>query len=166
MQIYLIGFMGVGKSTVGAALAKLLNRPLIDTDAEIVAAAGMSISEYFAKYGEAEFRKLEHETLERVSQGPDAIIACGGGVAIFPNNVETMHQYGKTVLLRLCCREIWRRVRLNNDRPLLEGKKNVADIHALMDARLRAYKRAADIRVSCFKRSPEEIAKSIAEALA
>ncbi len=165
MQIYLIGFMGVGKTTVGQALAKATGRPLIDTDAEIVAAAGMSISDYFAKYGEDKFRDLEHETLEKVSQGSDAIISCGGGVAIFERNVATMHQYGKTVLLKAPAREIWRRVRFTNDRPLLAGRMNVESIQALMDARLPAYKKAADIKVSCFKRSPEEIAATIAQSL-
>ncbi len=165
MQIYLIGFMGVGKSTVGRALSKLLGRPLIDTDERIVEAIGMSISEYFAKCGEAEFRKLEHQVLEEVSAGPEAVISCGGGVAIRQENVDTMHQYGKTVLLVLPVREIWHRVRYNNDRPLLEGKKNVVDIQALMDARLPAYKRAADYKVSCFKRTPEEIAATIKDTV-
>lgn len=163
MQIYLVGFMGAGKSTVGKKLAPLLNRKFIDTDDAIVNKIGMSISEFFEQYGEDAFRKLEHEVLEEVSAGEDAIIACGGGVAIFQNNVDCMRTYGKIFLLQASPETVLSRVKNDEKRPLLKNRKTIEGIAELMEKRVPYYEKAADFRVVCDGKTSKIVACEIAE---
>jgi shikimate kinase len=162
-QIYLIGFMGTGKSTVARELSARLKRPLLDTDEEIVKTAGISISDYFAKYGEAAFRNLEHQVLEQISAGADAVISCGGGVALRQDNVACMKHHGTIFLLTATPETILARVRHDTKRPLLQGKKNVRDIGALMEQRVPFYQQAADHQVATDRGTPQEIANEIAK---
>jgi shikimate kinase len=160
-QIYLIGFMGTGKSTVARELSHLLQRAVIDTDAEIVSRAGMSIADYFARWGEAAFRDLEHQVIRELSEGAEAIISCGGGVVLRQDNVDCMKDLGTVVLLTAEPATVLERVRYDTKRPLLEGKKNVTDIAALMATRMPYYQAAADVMVATDQRSPKNIAKEI-----
>lgn len=164
-QIYLIGFMGTGKSTVAKALSGLLDCPVVDLDDEIEKTAGMSIADYFQQYGETSFRLLEHQVLKQVSCGQDAIVSCGGGVALRRDNVDCMKAYGRIFLLTASPKTVWERVRYDDKRPLLQGKKNVPAIEALMNERLPFYEKAADKMVSTDERSPREIAEEIADFL-
>jgi len=78
-RIYLVGFMGAGKSTVGRELSLILHRPLMDLDAEIEKAEGITVREIFARFGEPRFRQIEREHLKRISEASPAIVALGGG---------------------------------------------------------------------------------------
>ncbi len=160
-QIYLIGFMGTGKSTVARQLAKLTKRSLIDSDDEIVKRIGMSISDYFEKHGEATFRELEHKVLEEISRGEDAVISCGGGVALRLDNLTCMHTYGTTFLLTATPETILQRVATDEKRPLLRGKKNIPAIRELMAARVPYYEKAADYQVATDDKTPREVAEQI-----
>lgn len=161
MQIYLIGFMGTGKSTVARKLAPLLKRRCLDTDDEITKKANMTIPKYFEQFGEAGFRKLEHEVLEEISKDTDAVISCGGGVALFENNVAVMKQYGRIVLLDTSPEVIFGRIKGDANRPLLKNRNSVEKIAELMSQRAPYYKKAADITISCDGRTPTEIAAEI-----
>ena len=86
-NIYLIGFMGVGKSAVARELHKKLDLPLIEMDQEIVDRQGMEISEIFARHGEAFFRGLESALIREIANGHDAIVSCGGGAVLREENV-------------------------------------------------------------------------------
>lgn len=160
-NIYLIGFMAVGKTTVAESLHRLTGYELLDTDAVIVAKTGRSIPDIFSSEGEAGFRKIETRCLEEVSLGNGQIISCGGGVAIQPANVKIMHAHGTCILLEAKAETILKRVADDDNRPLLKGRKSISGIQSLMEERLPYYRKAADLVVSVDGKSPEEIAKEI-----
>ena len=128
-HIYLVGFMGCGKSTVARELSKELGITYIDTDNQIVEEQNMPVSEIFDTYGEEYFRKLETELLERLSDAKPLIIACGGGMATRDCNIELMKDSGLVVMLSAKPETIYERVRFNRNRPLLNGNMNVEYIN-------------------------------------
>ena len=162
-HIYLVGFMGCGKSTVARELSKELGITYIDTDNQIVEEQNMPVSEIFDTYGEEYFRKLETELLERLSDAKPLIIACGGGMATRDCNIELMKDSGLVVMLSATPETIYERVRFNRNRPLLNGNMNVEYISSLMEKRLLFYNKAADVVVETDERTPEDIVKKIVE---
>ena len=162
--VFLIGFMGVGKSSVAALLGQRLNVPVQEMDACIVEREGMSIPEIFDRRGEPYFRDAEHALLEEL--GSEAqIISCGGGVPMRPDNVKSMHELGLTLLLTARPETILERVRHDDDRPLLRGRKNVTYIAELMEQRRERYEAAADCQVSTDGRTVEELSREIVALL-
>jgi len=99
MKIYLIGYMGSGKSTLGRNLAKELGISWIDLDSEIESRYKISIPDFFSKYGETAFRDVEQKILTEFSSTQDVVISTGGGVPCFHNNMELMNQTGFTIYL-------------------------------------------------------------------
>ncbi|MBQ7677431.1 MAG: shikimate kinase [Lachnospiraceae bacterium] len=164
-NIFLIGFMGVGKSTVGWELARLLHRRFIDSDQYLTQQQKMSISEIFAAYGEEHFRAVETACIRELSAMKRCVISCGGGVVLRGENVAAMKEGGVIVLLEASPEAILERVSRNNRRPLLEGKKNIEDIREMMDARLPFYQRAADHVVRSEQKTTKDVAKEIADRL-
>ncbi|MDN5293136.1 MAG: shikimate kinase [Eubacteriales bacterium] len=120
-NIILVGFMGTGKSTVGRLLAKKLQKEFYDTDAEVERVTGLSVKEIFRRYGEVRFRSEEKAALKRLLQGDNRVIATGGGIVLDPENRELMQARGVVVCLTATPEEIYRRVKNNDDRPLLQG---------------------------------------------
>ena len=96
-NIFLIGFMGVGKSTMARLLAEALQMELIEMDETIEAEQEMTINEIFAQKGEEGFRDIESALVERISQEKKAIISCGGGAVLRAKNVENMKKSGKII---------------------------------------------------------------------
>ena len=162
-HIYLVGFMGCGKSTVARELSRQLGIAHIDTDACIAGEQDMSIADIFEKYGEEHFRRLETDLLERLQNEPPAVIACGGGMAARDNNIELMKKSGLVVMLTARPDTIYARVRHNKNRPLLNGNMNIEYITGLMEKRLDCYNRAADVHVATDECTPEDIVKKIVE---
>lgn len=160
-NIYLIGFMGVGKSAVARQLHQKLNLPLIEMDQEIVDRQGMEISEIFARHGEAFFRDLESDLIKEIANGDGAIVSCGGGAVLRKENVDAMQQSGKVILLTAEPETILDRVKGFSHRPLLKGKMDVASIRELMDQRKQAYENACQFFVTTDGKLPEEIADEI-----
>ena len=99
MKIYLIGYMGSGKSTLGRSLAKALGISWIDLDTEIESRYKVSIPDFFSKYGETAFRDVEHKVLNDIALIPDIVVSTGGGVPCFHNNMELMNHTGITIYL-------------------------------------------------------------------
>ncbi|HEX5555562.1 MAG TPA: shikimate kinase [Chitinophagaceae bacterium] len=99
MKVFLLGFMGSGKTYWGRRLAAGMNVPLIDLDEEIVKDAGMSIPDIFARKGEAYFRELERDKLHEILQNEHFIVSCGGGVPCFFDNMVVMNNEGLTIWL-------------------------------------------------------------------
>lgn len=163
-NIVLIGFMGAGKSTVGAALAKRLQRECVETDALIEQSEGMSIPQIFEKKGEQYFREQETK-LARDIAGSGKVVSCGGGMPMRSENVEYLKQGGVIVLLDAAPKTILARVKNDNNRPLLQGKKNVEAIKELIDARMPKYIAAADITVKTDGKSADKICFEILEKL-
>lgn len=119
-SVVLVGMMGAGKSSVGRRLAKALGLPFIDADAEIEKAAGMSISDIFAKHGEPEFRSGERRVVSRLLDDPAAVIATGGGAFMDETTREKVRVRGVSVWLKADLDVLLRRVRKRGGRPLLK----------------------------------------------
>lgn len=160
-NIYLIGFMGSGKSTIASQMQKRFHLRRIEMDDCIVKKAGMPISQIFATQGEPAFRRMETALLKKISYHSDYVVSCGGGVVLKAENVRLMKRSGKVVLLVASPEVILERVSRNNRRPVLEGKKNLKDITEMMEARRPAYEAAADLTIEIDGKTPEEIADEL-----
>lgn len=160
-NIFLIGFMGVGKSTIARMLAKELNAELIEMDETIEAEAGMTINEIFEKNGEAYFRDLESALVERIADKGGAIVSCGGGAVLREQNVQNMKKNGSIVFLSATPETIYERVRYSTNRPLLNGNMNVEYITQLMERRREAYEKAADVVIATDGKEKLQIVKEI-----
>lgn len=164
-NIYLIGFMGTGKSTVSRSLAELLGYEEIDTDAWIVRQQNKSIPEIFETQGEAHFRDLETRLLEQMKEQQHKIISCGGGMVLREENVSLMKENGVVVLLTAAPQTILSRVEKGTDRPILNGNMNVDYIRGLMEKRTPYYEAAGEVVIVTDDRQPEEIAQEIKKKL-
>jgi shikimate kinase len=162
MRVFLTGFMGSGKTTVGRALGAALGWPFVDLDAEVEARAAMTVREVFARLGEPAFRELEHEALQRVLVAPAAaVVATGGGTFTFPRNLALVREAGWSVWLNPAFATIVSRIGAlgKQDRPLF---RNEVEALALYRARLPAYGEA-DCRVDVgAQETPEEVAARVA----
>lgn len=164
-HIFLIGFMGAGKSTVAHLLAEMLELPEIDLDARIVARAGRSIPELFAQEGEDAFRDLETQELAELSDAPSHVVACGGGVVIRSENRAALKRMGVVVYLRVTAGEALARIGDAETRPLLAGGGGALAATALLSARENLYRSVADITVDTVGRDPQAIADQVAAEL-
>lgn len=162
--LILTGFMGVGKSSVGRVLAGKLRCPFIDLDAEIVAKAGCSINEIFAKDGETAFRILESACLEHVLHRGGAVIATGGGAVNTDANRSLMRASGVVVNLTASFDRIMERLLGATNRPLYAGNDPAKRAKALMEQREQFYN-DADIRIDTDGKSVEDVAAEILEYL-
>jgi len=146
--IYLVGFMGSGKSTIGRLLADRLGWHFIDLDEEIEAAQGMSISRIFETRGETEFRRLEHEAMRArvhtIECGRPTVLALGGGAFVQPENYALVENNGITIWLDCPFEMVRRRVEGAPDRPLARDAESFARLY---EARRESYKRA-DFRIA------------------
>ncbi len=144
-KLFLVGFMGTGKTTLGRMLAARLGWEFLDLDVAIEAEAGDTIGRIFAEKGEPWFRALETRILARLAGAPGrAVIACGGGTFCAPGTQSLMRLCGVSVWLDQPFEQIWeRRDALSQGRPLLRGE---SELRALYDARLGFY-RSADLRL-------------------
>ncbi|SPE22154.1 Shikimate kinase [Acidobacteriia bacterium SbA2] len=157
-QIYLLGFMGSGKSTVGELLSKKLGWPFIDLDTVIEAGQGVSIREIFERSGEAFFRQLERAALTEVSKTEPVVIALGGGTFANETNVELIRETGGTTIWLDCPMEILlERCSGMVTRPLF---RNPESLERLLDLRLPYY-RLAEFRVYTEGRSAQEVTEQI-----
>lgn len=120
MKIFLIGFMGCGKSTLGKKLAVKLGYDFVDLDHQIEKNIGTTIGSYFAAHGEAAFRKLESETLKTFSYPANAVIATGGGTPVFFDNMDWMNANGLTLYIEMSPAALAKRLESGKEkRPLL-----------------------------------------------
>lgn len=164
-NIFLIGFMGVGKSTVSECLSREYGMEAVEMDEVIAEKEGMSIPDIFEKRGEEYFRCLETEFLSGLRTYKNAVISCGGGTAMREQNVAEMKKNGKVVLLTASPDTILERVKDSDERPLLNGHKDVGYISGLMEARREKYEAAADFVVSTEKKSASEICRELLNKL-
>ena len=129
MRIFLVGFMGSGKSYTGKRLAKLLNFDFIDLDNYIETKTQSTITEIFTIYGEDKFRKIEQNTLHSIVKEQEAaiIVSCGGGTPCFFDNMQWMNQHGITIYLDTPVSVLMQRLKPGIiNRPLLRNKSDVA----------------------------------------
>ena len=159
--LFFIGFMGVGKTSVSAALGRMLELPVIEMDEQIARNDGMTIPEIFAQKGESHFRACETALPEGLAAENACLVSCGGGVAMRQENVAAMRRCGTVVLLTARPEVILERVKDSDERPLLQGRKNVTDIAALMAQRRSAYEAAADVTVDTSDLTIEEVCRAV-----
>ena len=144
-NIVLIGFMGAGKTTISDYMSTMFDMKLVEMDQEIAEREEMSIPDIFATYGEEYFRNLETNLLKELQTGQNCIISCGGGAAMREENVVEMKKNGRVVLLTASPETIYDRVKDSNERPILNGNKNVEFIAGMMEKRREKYEAAADV---------------------
>ena len=164
MNIYLVGFMGSGKSTVGRILARRLGRDFVETDDEIEIRSGMKISELFSRHGEEYFRTKEKETLEAVSKIHNLVVSCGGGVVIDKENRKLLESTGVVICLEADVESIYERVKHSGQRPLLNVESPKEKIQELLIQRQRFY-REARYCVNTVNLTPTQVAENILEIL-
>ena len=160
-NIFLIGFMGCGKSTVADFLNRELSMEVIEMDQIIAKREGMSISDIFEVHGEAYFRELETKLLKEMESRSRVVVSCGGGTPMRECNVAEMKKSGCTVLLTACPETVLQRTKDNHDRPLLEKNKNVEFIAELMEKRREKYEAAADIIIETDGKNKKEICEEL-----
>jgi shikimate kinase len=162
-SIYLIGFMGSGKTTIGKALSLSLNVPVIDSDEEISRQAGKTISEIFDAEGEAAFRLLEAECLRNLPV-EDSIITTGGGIILREENRIWMRENGVVIFLDASPNEILKRLEGDKTRPLLIGDKE-AKVVKILSERLLLYVDTANLIIETTGKSVEAIVKELVQRL-
>jgi len=123
MKIFLIGFMGSGKTTIGRRLVERIGFDFVDTDCFIEMQQGLTVSEIFTKRGEAVFREMERNILEEIQKLEYAVVSTGGGMPCYKDNIDLMLASGKVVYLKTSPQALTRRLlRSHTDRPLIKGK--------------------------------------------
>ncbi len=163
-NIVLIGFMGVGKTTIGKLLAKKLGFHFTDTDAQIVTQAGCPIPEIFTKEGEEGFRQRETTVLNALTTKQHSIIATGGGIITREENIPILKKLGYVVWLTASENEIYDRVTANSDRPLMQTKDPRQTIRDLLTLRDPLYSSACHLCVDTTGFHSEDIAYGVRES--
>ncbi len=163
-NIYILGFMGSGKTSVGQKLAEKLNKRFIDLDEAIEKKEGVSISDIFLTKGEDYFRNIEREVLAEVAEEHDFVVSTGGGVVLNGDNLKVMKETGVTVSLLASPEVVYERVKDSNLRPLLEVADPMGEIKRLLFERAHLYIKS-DIIVDTSDLSIEEAADQILEEI-
>ena len=167
--IALVGLMGVGKSSVGRRLANALALPFRDADAEVEAAAGRSIPDIFAEFGEAAFRDGERRVIARLLDQPPHVLATGGGAFMNPETRALIKTKAVSVWLKTDLDILARRVARKDTRPLLAGKDPMAVLEAQAAARYPAYAEA-DVTVetgdAAHHTTVDQVIRSLSEFVA
>ena len=162
--VALVGMMGVGKSTVGKKLADSLGAPFVDSDDEIVRAAGLSVQEIFERHGEPEFRRGERRVIERLLGGPPVVLATGGGAYMDPETRALLKEKATTVWLRADLDLIWKRVNRRDTRPLLKRDNPKQVLADLLAVRAPIYAEA-DIAIDSGDGPATDAVKAIRDAM-
>lgn len=161
MTIFLCGFMGCGKSTIGERLAAQLQAPFVDMDAYIEAQAGMTIPEIFEKYGEPHFRDLETQAVRDLASR-DGVIACGGGAMLREENAAIAAQSGDVLYLDVPFHICYRRI-ADTDRPIVR-RSTRQELEQLYNQRRVIYQKHSTRKIEAVK-SPSATVKAIVELL-
>ncbi|MEQ1652527.1 MAG: shikimate kinase [Hyphomicrobium sp.] len=141
--IVLVGMMGSGKSSVGRKLAARLALPFVDSDSEIEIAAGCTVQQFFARYGEAEFRAGERRVINRLLERPMMVLATGGGAFMNPETRDLIHDNATSVWLQVDAAILTQRIGRRHDRPMLHGYADPATgIKTILTERETTYAKA------------------------
>lgn len=165
--IFLTGFMGSGKSTLGRCLSRRLSLPFTDTDVRIEKDREKSITDIFAQEGEEAFRRMETQALRSIGEeGIRQVVSTGGGLPMREENRRMMKEAGIVVFLKVRAETVYDRLRGDTSRPLLQKEDPQAEIRRLLAERNPLYEKGADLIVEVDGRTPEELTEEIAAACA
>ena len=164
MVIFLIGYMGSGKSKMGEALSKILNYDFVDTDRLISQVSGKTISEIFETSGQEHFRELEKEILRTFASREQLVVATGGGTPVYQDNMEWMNAHGITVYLEANAGLLFHRLATSREgRPLIEKLNDVElmeQITGHLAVRIPVYRKAV-ITVEAANPDPKGLAEKV-----
>jgi shikimate kinase len=156
---------GSGKSTVGRHLGRRLGLPFFDSDHVIEQRLGCSIREYFAREGEAAFRDVEEQVIADLARGPDAVVATGGGAVLREANRRTLREGGHVIYLRSTPEELYRRLRHDTNRPLLQVADPLDKLRSLHAERDPLYRETAHFQIETGRPSVPTLVNMIAMQL-
>lgn len=164
-NIFLVGLMGAGKSTIGRRLAQELGKQFRDSDSEIEKKTGVSIDVIFDIEGEQGFRARETGILKELVEEQGIVLATGGGAVLAPENRELLRDNGLVIYLKATAEHLAGRVRLDRRRPLLQSGDKLAKIHELMIQRDPIYQQLADMVVETNNRSIPRVVREISKMI-
>lgn len=164
-NIFLIGPMGAGKSTIGRQLAALLKKDFLDTDHEIERRTGAAIPLIFEIEGEPGFRRREALAIDELTRKTNVILATGGGAVLDAGNRKSLHERGSVVYLRAEIDILVERTHRDRGRPLLQTADPRAKLEEIMRVREPLYRSTAHVVVDTDRRSPQVVARDVADTL-
>lgn len=160
-MIVLIGMPGSGKSTVGRSLARRMQLPFADSDTVIEQRLGCLIRDYFDREGEAAFRDVEQAVIDDLSQGENAVLATGGGAVLRPSNRNALHSRCHVFYLRTSPDDLYRRLRHDTQRPLLQVQDPLKKLRELYRDRDPLYRRTAHFVIEAARPSVQALTSMV-----
>jgi len=164
-NIFLVGMMGAGKTTVGRALASRMKREFVDTDRVLVERTGVAVATVFEIEGEEGFRRRESAVLRELCEGDDRVVATGGGIVLAEENRRVMREAGTVVYLRARLESLWERTRHDASRPLLATPDPRGRLAELLREREPLYREVAHIVVDSGPQSASTLVSRVLAAL-
>jgi shikimate kinase len=165
-NIFLVGLMGAGKTTVGKLLAKRLDKTFLDSDHELEARTGVTIPVIFELEGEGGFRARESNLIRELAERKDIVLATGGGAVLRPENRAALAEQGVVVYLNASVEDLWMRTRHDRNRPLLQTADPKAKLRELLEQRDPLYREVADIIVTSGHHSVNHVVREIEQKIA
>jgi len=164
-NIFLVGMMGAGKTTVGRALATRMKREFVDTDRLLVDRTGVPVATVFEIEGEDGFRRRESAVLQEVCEQDERVVATGGGIVLSEENRRVMRESGTVIYLRARLESLWERTRHDSSRPLLATPDPRGRLEELLSQREPLYRQAAHIVVDSGPQSATTLVNRVLAAL-
>ncbi|HUW51699.1 MAG TPA: shikimate kinase AroK [Sulfuricella sp.] len=164
-NIFLVGLMGAGKTTIGKMIARHLNKTFFDSDHEIEKRTGVNIPLIFELEGEAGFRSREASVIQELAGQKNIVLATGGGAVLSQQNRDNLRHNGTVIYLRAKEEDLWRRTRHDKNRPLLQTADPLARLKELFAQRDPLYREIADIVVDSGEQSAHALVGQIEEQL-
>lgn len=165
MKIFLVGMPGAGKTTIGRQLARRLGMPFVDSDQRLEERLGCTIRQYFEHCGEEAFRDAEQRALDELSAGPDGVLSTGGGAVLRAANRAHLHARGQVIYLHATPEDLYRRLRHDSARPLLQVDDPLARLRGLFAARDPLYRETAHFVVETGRPSVASLVNMIQSQL-
>lgn len=165
-NIFLVGLMGAGKTSVGRMLARRLNKTFYDSDLEIERGTGVRIPLIFEIEGESGFRDRETKLLAELVKEENIVLATGGGAVISETNRRALAAHGTVVYLCATAKDLWQRTRHDKNRPLLQAENPLAKLQELFTQRDPLYREIADIVIDTGSQSLSNLVRHLEQKLA
>ena len=165
-NLFLVGLMGAGKTTVGKLLSKHLGKRFIDADHEIEQRTGVKISVIFELEGEEGFRAREEVVIGDLTQQADIVLATGGGAILREANRHALRDRGTVIYLRASADDLWRRTRNDKNRPLLQTENPRAKLQELLNQRDPLYRETAHLIVDTGEQNVQKLVRHLEQELA